>query len=43
MIDPALIPFIQRLDRDPEDDEALDAIRDGLALRGDVSTFALLS
>ncbi|MEZ4391164.1 MAG: tetratricopeptide repeat protein [Polyangiales bacterium] len=43
MIDPALIPLIQRLDRDPEDDDALDAIREALLHQGDVSTFARLA
>ena len=43
MIDPALIPFIQRLDRDPDDDEALDAVHDAFAQRGDLGTFAVLA
>ena len=43
MIDPALIPFIQRLDRDPDDEEALEAIHAALSARGDLSTFAVLA
>jgi tetratricopeptide (TPR) repeat protein len=43
MFDPALIPFVQRLDRDPYDEEALSALWDALDVRGDHHTLAVLA
>jgi tetratricopeptide (TPR) repeat protein len=42
MLDPSLIPLVQRLDRDPEDQDAVQQLWRALSERGDFQTLAIL-